>query len=152
MPLLIFILLGVATVQRAEAQGKFGAGFVFGEPTGIAWKYRISQLNALDGALGFSPFDRYRMHVDYLWHSTPFQEQRLVLHYGVGAAIGFGRGKYSYFLRDQEIGFAARVPIGLSYLIPRSPVDLFIEVAPMMIFTPNTGVGIDGGLGARFYF
>lgn len=154
--LLSAVLLGLH--GPAYAQGKFGAGFVFGEPTGIAWKYRINQANALDGAVGFSPFDRYRVHVDYLWQSYPFHEQRLALHYGIGAAIGFGRtqyvvvnGRYNYFLRDQEVGFAARIPVGLSYTVPRSPIDLFLEAAPLMIFSPGTGVALDAGLGVRFF-
>ncbi|MBI1807688.1 MAG: DUF3996 domain-containing protein [Ignavibacteria bacterium] len=157
-PILVLCALSLGLHDATYSQGKFGAGFVFGEPTGFAWKYRLSQNNALDGALGFSPFDRYRLHVDYLWQAYPFHEQRLSLHYGVGAVIGFGRtqyvvvnGRYSYFLRDQEMGFAARVPVGLSYEIPRSPIDLFVEVAPLMIFAPGTGVGIDAGLGVRFY-
>ena len=157
---LLVLSLLLAGEASGQSQGKFGAGFIFGEPTGIAWKYRISQSNAVDGAIGFSPYDRYRLHMDYLWQSYPFSEPRLSVHYGVGAAVGFGRsgyvvyrGRFAYFVSDdQDIGFAARVPVGLSYQIPRSPVDLFVEVAPMVIFAPNGGIGIDGGLGARFYF
>lgn len=143
----------------AAAQGKFGFGFIVGEPTGIAWKYRINQTNAIDGAIGFSPYDRYRFHIDYLWHSYPFSEQNLALHYGVGAAMGFGRTEYvvvdrrnTYFLRSRELGFGARGVLGLTYAIPRSPVDLFFEMAPIFIFTPDPpGAGIDVGLGVRVY-
>ncbi len=157
---LLLLCLLVAIPAFGQVPGKFGAGFMFGEPTGIAWKYRMSQMNAVDGAIGFSPYDRYRLHVDYLWQSYPFHEPRLGLHYGVGAAIGFGRtsyvvysGRFAYSVSDnRDIDFAARVPVGLFYQIPRSPVDLFVEVAPMLIFAPAGGIGIDGGLGARFYF
>ena len=154
------ILLTIGTTS-SQTPGKFGVGVAFGEPTGFAWKYRINQSNAVDGAIGFSPYDRYRIHVDYLWQSRPFKEPQLALHYGVGVALGFGRTEYfvversnriHYFLRDQEMGFAVRIPFGLSYMIPRSPLDIFVEVAPLMIFAPGTGVGMDASLGARFYF
>ncbi len=155
----VVLLLLAAASNDARAQNRFGAGFMFGDPTGIAWKYRFSRTNTLDGGLGFSPFDRYRIHVDYLWNSYPFHENQLYLYYGVGAAIGFGRAGYvfvdqrnGYFYSNEEMGFAARVPVGLGYLIPQSPIEIFLEVAPLMIFTPTTDVGVDVGLGGRVYF
>jgi hypothetical protein len=141
-----------------QAQGRLGFGFIFGEPTGIAWKYRINHVNAVDGAIGFSPFDQFRMHIDYLWQSYPFAEQNLALHYGVGSAFGFGRTEYlvlrrgSYVLSTQELGFGARAVVGLTYTVPKSPVDVFLEVAPVFILSPNPpGMGFDVGLGARIY-
>jgi len=141
-----------------RAQGRFGFGFIFGEPTGIAWKYKINHLNAIDGAIGFSPFDRFRMHVDYLWQSYPFEEQHLAFHYGLGAAFGFGRATYfyadrgdRYFLRSEELAFGARTVLGLTYTIPRSPLDVFLEMAPIFVLAPDAGVGLDVGAGVRIY-
>lgn len=155
----IVMLLLVGVCDEASAQNNFGAGFVFGDPTGIAWQYRFSRFNTLDGGFGFSPFDRFRIHVDYLWNSYPFREQHLYLYYGVGAAVGFGRAGFVFvdhrngiIYSNEEAGFAARVPVGLAYLIPRSPVEIFLEVAPLMIFTPVTDFGADVGLGGRIYF
>jgi len=155
---LIVLITFVATTTTLRAQGKFGAGIVFGEPTGFAWKYRISDRNAVDGAIGFSPYDRYRINVDYLWQSYPFQEPRLSLHYGPGAALGFGRTNYvligennRYVFRSQELGFGIRGVVGMTYLVPKSPMDLFFEVAPVMILARGTGMGVDVGFGARFY-
>ena len=51
--------------------GTFGFGFILGEPTGLAWKYKLSRANALDGVIGFSPGNRFRIHVDYLWKAYP---------------------------------------------------------------------------------
>jgi len=153
---LLCVLLLFASAA-AMGQGKFGVGFVLGEPTGVAWKYNMNSTNAFDGAIGFSPFDRYRAHVDYLWQTYPFNEQRLALHYGVGAAMGFGRTEYiaasngRYFLRDDDLGFAVRGVIGLNYRVPESPVDLFFEVAPLIVLTPTGGTGADVGLGVRLY-
>ncbi len=153
----VFALLMVISGTSAYAQGNFGFGLIIGEPTGLAWKYKINHLNAVDGAIGFSPYDRFRMHVDYLWSSHPFNDEHLSIHYGLGAAVGFGGEQYfvrrgdTYFLRDTELGFGARVVAGLTYEIPRSPVDLFFEMAPLIIAAPGPGFGIDIGLGARVY-
>ena len=154
----IVAVLSIVCAKDTRSQGRVGIGFIVGDPTGFSFKYKFSSMNALDGALGFSPFDRFRMHVDYLWISRPFSNQQFSLTYGAGAAIGFGssehidyRGRYVYFTRDVPMGFGVRVPLGVSYLIPRSPVELTLELAPMVIFAPNGGVGIDGGLAVRFY-
>lgn len=147
---------GLCNAQGTQQGGRFGAGFVVGEPTGIAWKYRIDQVNAVDGAIGLSPYNAYRVHVDYLWQSHPFSEQNLGMHYGAGVAFGGGRTEYvnrgGVLFREQEIGFGVRGVIGLNYLIRNSPVDLFFELAPIVVLTPNSASGIDLGFGARVYF
>jgi hypothetical protein len=152
----ICFLCSVA-VQQVRSERKLGIGLVFGEPTGFAWKYRIDHTNAVAGQIGFFPDDRFRIGVDYLWHSYPFEERRLALHYGVGAAFGVGRTDYVIVrptgdvLRHEDLGFAVRAVLGLTYDIPRSPVDLFIEVAPLLVVSPSSGTGVDVGLGARVY-
>jgi hypothetical protein len=152
------LLILTAGSGMAQTRGNFGFGFILGEPTGLAWKYKINRVNALDGAIGFSPFDRFRIHVDYLWHAWPFNDPNFALHYGPGVAIGFGESTTfykdrddKYFVRSRQLGFGLRVPFGIDYAIPRSPVDIFFELAPLIIFSPDAGVGIDVGIGLRFY-
>jgi len=155
----IAALAGVSCIGAAgaRAQGMFGFGLVVGEPTGLAWKYKINHLNAVDGAIGFSPTSRFRLHVDYLWQAYPFEEQHLAVHYGLGAAFGFGRPGYftyddnAYPFRNGDLGFGVRAVVGLTYTIPRSPVDTFFEMAPLIVAAPGPGFGIDVGLGIRVY-
>ena len=140
-----------------ETHGKFGVGLVFGEPTGFAWKYRLDDVNAVDGAIGIAPYDRFRMHVDYLWMAHPFDERRLMLHYGPGLAIGGGNSYYyltdhGYFLHSEELGFGVRADVGLDYQIKQTPLELFLDVAPLFIVAPGPGTGLDLGFGGRFYF
>ncbi len=157
----LFILLFIALCCTAisQPQGRLGAGFVVGEPTGIAWKYRLNETNAVDGVLGFSPYDRYRLQVDYLWQTFPFEERKLGIHYGLGAAFGFGRIRYvvydpgnGYYVREDNMGFGVRGVVGLDYMIQKTPLDVFFEVAPVVALTPDPGSGIDVGFGMRFYF
>jgi hypothetical protein len=152
----VIALLGAA--QAAHSQGRFGAGFVVGDPSGLAWNYRIDRSNAVAGAVGFGPYDRYRLHADYLWTTRPFQEKSLGFHYGMGAAVGFGRrayvivdGQRRYYIPDDGPGLGIRGVAGLSYTIPDTPLDIFLEAAPMVVVTPGYGSGIDLGLGMRIY-
>ncbi len=141
--------------QQAVARpgGKFGLGVVVGEPTGIAWKYWLDGTNALDGSAGVAPSDQLRFQVDYLWHSHPFNEKALALHYGPGLTFGFGQSHYSsnYFGDNGSGGFGVRGVIGVTYLIKNTPLDAFFELAPVLILAPSTGSGIDVGLGLRAY-
>jgi len=160
VPQIVLGCLMLFPLTQSYAQGKFGAGFIIGDPSGFAWNYRLSPEHAIDGAIGISPFDEGRIHADYLWLAYPFQDTRWSLHYGVGAAVGFGRteevfydgGFRRVFVHENDLGFGVRGVIGVSYLIPKSPVDLFAEVGPLVVLTSPSGVGVDGGLGARFYF
>jgi hypothetical protein len=163
MPLARTVLPGLLlafTVASGVAQTRegFGVGFILGEPTGLSWKYGISRTNALDGAIGFAPGDRFRIHVDYLWEAHPFTEPALSLHYGLGGAIGFGQTWFvehghhdGYWVTRQDLGLALRVPFGIDYAIPRAPVELFFELAPLLILAPDAGAGVDVGIGVRFY-
>jgi len=154
----LIIGTAVGVTGDARAQGRFGVGVIIGEPTGVAWKYKISEANAVDGAVGFSNGDRFRFHVDYLWEKHSFQEEHLLLHYGAGIAFGTGPSQYlavergdTYMLVQRDLGFAARGVAGLTYEIPHSPFDAFVEIAPLLIFSPASGLGIDAALGVRIY-
>jgi hypothetical protein len=154
----LIIVVMIAATCSARTQGKFGVGVIIGEPTGVAWKYRISGVNALDGAIGLSPGDRVRFHVDYLWEKHSFEEEHLLLHYGAGAVVGAGGSQYlgfgrgdTYVLVQKDLGFAVRGVVGLTYEIPRSPFDAFLEIAPLLILTPDSGMGIDAAVGVRVY-
>ncbi len=156
--LLVVLLVVWGSLVPARAQGRFGIGFIIGDPTGFSWKYKLSSQNVLDGAIGFSPYDRFRFHVDYLWVARPFNDNNFSLTYGVGGAAGFGRTEYivvrgrgGLFTRDYETGFGFRVPVGLSYMIPRSPLELTLELAPLFVAAPVGDFGVDGGFAVRFY-
>jgi hypothetical protein len=73
-----------------QACGKLGAGIVMGQPTGLSLKYRFSQENALEGAIGPLPDGSARVNLDYLWHAHPFRSERFGFDYGAGVAFGPG--------------------------------------------------------------
>ena len=67
-----------------------------------------------------------------------------------GLAIGFGkrwvdgrRGVFGYVV--QEAALAIRIPVGLTYMIPRTPLEAGLEIAPLLILGPEAGWGFDGG-------
>ena len=140
----------ITTSQSDGHSGdRFGAGLILGEPTGASLKYWLNDTMALDGAIGWS-FHRetdLHLHSDVLWHkfdlfSVP--EGRLPLYFGVGARVKFRNHG------DDQVGI--RVPVGVSYIFDKAPVDIFLEVAPIIDFTPSIRGGFTAGIGARFWF
>jgi hypothetical protein len=150
--LTVFFILAVSMAHGQEG-GRLGMGLVMGNPTGIAWKYRMDQVNAVDGSIGFSPYDRFRFNVDYLWHSRPFKEQNLAIHYGPGVAFGVANSASAPFpgSGSGNAGFGVRGLVGLTYAINNSPVDIFFELAPLVVLVPGPASGIDLGFGLRAY-
>lgn len=136
------------TLEHVGIDRRFGAGVILGEPTGVSLKYFLTDTTAIDGAIGWG-FHRetdVHLHSDFLWHlhdiaSVP--EGQLSLYFGVGARLK---------VRDGEDRLGVRVPVGVSYLLDNVPVDMFLEVAPILDFTPSTRGGFTAGMGARFWF
>ncbi len=139
---IVFLLVG----GIAAAVDNFGLGAVVGEPTGITGKMFLSGSSAIDATLSWSFVkDKLYVHSDYLHHfSGVFGEDvpELLAYTGIGGMIE---------LQDNpEIG--VRIPFGLSYTIPDTPVELFFEIAPIVLLAPETDAELNGGLGARYYF
>ena len=138
-----------STTYAGKQDGRFGVGLILGEPTGASLKYWLNSTLAVDGAVGWS-FDEstdLHLHADLLWHKfdlVQVPEGALPFYIGVGGRIKFRDNA------DERVGI--RMPVGVSYIFDRIPVDIFLEVAPVIDFTPSTRGGFTAGIGARFWF
>jgi hypothetical protein len=161
--LFILFVLGLFMIFAKPALAQdhgFGLGFIVGEPTGLSAKLWTSRTNAFDFGLGFSVGgdrisnhnyvyngdSRIHFHMDYLWHSFTAisSTQQFPLYYGVGGRYNSGGG--------YDGSFGVRGVVGIAWLPSGAPLDLFVEVVPVFQLTPNTGFGVDAGLGIRFFF
>jgi len=150
-------IAAITTHHPCSAQGTFGIGFSLGYPTGISWRYNTGSDHAFDGGIGFLPTDRFRLHADYLWITHPFHEHNLSLHYGPGVVLGFGStgpwkdDVFGNRLYRYDVGFGVRFDIGITYVIPRAPVDVFLEIAPVLVLVRDPGMVADVAVGVRVY-
>jgi hypothetical protein len=83
--------------------------------------------------------------VDYVWHDFELirvSSGRLPLYYGIG-----GRAVFS---DDPLVG--VRIPVGLDYQFANAPIDIFLEIVPILDLIPSTDFDLGGGLGIRFWF
>lgn len=146
---LLFTLLFITLTAVSYSQTRgFGLGIIVGEPTGISAKYWLSSQNALDFGLGYSFVRKGRLHfhMDYLFHhQNIFQaEENFALYYGPGFRLRTVEGD------DARLG--ARFGVGLVWLPRNAPVDVFVEIAPILDIIPATRFQVNAGLGFRFFF
>jgi hypothetical protein len=143
------MLFGLACVLStgAFAQDKgFGAGVVFGEPTGLSAKYWLDSKRAIDGGLAWSFHKKGFLHVhaDLLWHFPEVirTSVRLPLYAGIGGRIRF----------DDPVHAGVRIPVGIAWWVDGAPIDVFLEIVPILDLTPATEFELNGGIGVRYFF
>ncbi len=147
--LVSMVLFGVCIVGGslwAQDKGS-GLGLIVGEPTGISGKFWNGATTAFDLALAWSlrNDDRVVIHGDYLWHDfslISIRRGKLPIYYGIGAVLGL----------NDDVTLGLRVPIGITYLFPKAPVDIFFELSPGLRLVPATRFRIGAALGARYYW
>ena len=144
---LIILLMLIPIITSGAHNHGLGLGIILGEPTGISLKYWTSRTTAIDGAIAWSlgKHDRIYFHGDYLWHIDNIinvSRGRLPIYYGVGARLGFND--------DSSLG--VRGVIGLDYQFTNVPVDIFLELVPVMNLAPSTDFDFNGAIGVRYFF
>jgi hypothetical protein len=151
---LAVIFIFVLSWLNANSQVKgFGVGVIVGEPTGLCAKGWLSSSTAIDGAIAWSFTDKssLHLHADYLWHTSSLVSSTtgtLPLYVGIGGRVKFVQNDNNS--SDTRIG--VRIPVGLSYQFNTIPVDIFVELVPILDLSPKTELNGNGGLGVRYYF
>ncbi|TFH00938.1 MAG: hypothetical protein E4H13_06160 [Calditrichales bacterium] len=140
---LILVCSGLASDQNSG----FGLGIIIGEPTGISAKLWQSQTTAYDAGIAWTLGKNGHMHLhaDHLWHSFGLinvSKGKLPVYYGIGARF--------VFADDLVIG--ARFVGGLDYMFATAPIDIFLELAPVLNFVPGTDFEMNGAIGFRYFF
>lgn len=146
--LVIFLFVALFSVQSFSQSKGFGLGIILGEPTGISAKYWITPTTAFDFGLGYS-FEKnsqMHLHADYLFHvNNLFQtNENIKLYYGPGARLKL------VDVGDSRLGF--RFDVGLVWIPQNTPIDVFVEIAPLLDIIPETDFSFNGGIGVRFFF
>lgn len=151
MKALVTALLVLLTPAAARAGGPFGAGVMFGEPTGVSLKLHLGGRSAVDAGLGwaFGSGGAIAMHADYLVHVQLAEERgvRLFFYAGAGPRLRVRSGDH-----DESFSLALRIPLGLVVPFEKQSIDLFLEIVPGLQLYPATDGIIDAAIGIRYYF
>lgn len=146
---------------RGDSRSGFGVGVMLGEPTGLSLKQWRDQNRAWAAGLAWSFADNpsLHFHMDTLSHTgTPFQTRRRtaiqenpVFYYGIGGRIKLESGSDNRRNANDSL-LGIRVPLGLSYDLRDLPVDLFVEIVPILDVVPRTDLSLNAAVGIRYFF
>jgi len=148
---------------------KFGLGLELGEPDGLNGKVFVNPTGAIDFGLGYI-YDHYyygdgfHIYGDYLWHPAVLASSpSLDLPFYVG--VGLRLWDFHYCVGNVcDYGGSAvgiRVPFGLSFDFKNAPLDIFVQLIPVLDFLggdyymrngDRAHFGLDGSVGLRFWF
>lgn len=150
---LLTVLLGASAVMANEG---LGVGVIVGEPTGITVKKWFGTDRAVDGAAAWSlsGSNSLQLHADYLVHDFGLLKPgningRLPVYIGAGGRILLNDDSHGHH-NDTVVG--VRIPFGVSYLMAKTPVEIFLEIVPILDVVPSTELELNAAIGARFYF
>ncbi len=144
--LLIVGSLFFCSSTQAQESG-FGLGVVIGAPTGIGVKVWMGKEKAICGIAGWSLEEWKYVHLqgDYVFHNFnifKLEEGKLPVYYGIGGRI----------VIQDKVRLGIRIPAGMDYLLPKAPLDIFLELAPLLYIMPETKFYLNGSIGIRFFF
>ncbi len=147
MKKLILVSIAVLLSLNVFSQGSgLGIGVIIGEPTGLSGKMWTSEKTAIDAGLAWSFVGSgfLHIHADMLMHSFAIDVDKgqLPVYFGLGAKL----------VLANDLGLGVRIPVGMSYLFESAPIDIFIELVPVLDLIPATAFTFEGGIGIRYYF
>jgi hypothetical protein len=147
---IVIIIFFLLSLNLSAEPGGFGIGIYLGEPTGITAKLWLSTESALDVCAAWSFIDLHNItfHIfgDYLFHihdlfnvpsGTPS------FYCGIGGRI---------IILTEKIIIGIRIPVGIAYFLEKPPLEIFMEIAPLMEVVPATMFTISAGIGVRWFF
>jgi hypothetical protein len=136
-----------ATVIRP---GLFELGLYLGEPTGLSAKYYLNRMNAIEGITAWAFSQGFLVvSADYLAHFpdvVKVEAETIPLFVGAGAIVRFNMGA------QPPIELGVRIPLGALYVFRDFPLEISLEVVPVLYLFPDTQFTGMGGIGIRYCF
>ena len=164
--ILTFVLLFMLSIAGYAQPYSTGLGFRLGGiSSGITVKHYTGSNTALEGILSFG---RHAFMITGLYekHQDFPNAAGLTWFFGGGAHVGFFSGDYRYYHyyyyshkkikyeefadNDASVFFGADFIIGLDYKFQNAPVNLSLDVKPMVDFVPGVYGYWEGALSVRF--
>jgi hypothetical protein len=144
--------------QPHSTSGKYGVGLAFTGLTGISLYSETTPRNFFQAAVGFEERGSYALSADYAfgYRGEIFSWPSVNPYWGLG--LTYLQDRRDYWARFSEVDrssqqyFGARVPLGLNWVIPETPIQLVIEGAPTILFRPAVFVYLQGSFAVRVLF
>jgi hypothetical protein len=139
-------------LRLASSARGWGVGIAAGEPSGVAIALRPNDRSTFAGVIGWSlSASRLHVHTDYqitIARVQPDPALDVMLDFFVGAGASLDLGEWA----GNTPTVAVRIPLGVSMNFGEKPLDLYLELVPLMGLVPDTRTDLEGGVGLRVWF
>jgi hypothetical protein len=140
----LLLILVIGSVGSAAETRKYGIGLILIDPSGLSGKAWLNRSFALAGAIGWSAEENHYLHVhaDFLFYRYRLASDKnldLDFYLGAGGKIIFRDNDNAWF----------RVPLGVDFLLRKSPLNFFFEIVPSFDFSE---LKLSGAVGFRYIF
>lgn len=150
----------VAAASGSDSKGAFGLGVILGEPTGLSARLYLANDAALQASVGAAFVGRgVQATLDYVIHPWVLENHAsfvLPAYVGLGARTIQYRDRGNADAEVRTFAVGARAVAGLLFDFRALPLDAFVEAAGVAELELGDGVhaglGLNIGLGARYYF
>jgi hypothetical protein len=161
--------MGTFRVDSASPGGRrLGLGLELGWPSGATATVMLRPAHGLRVGVGAFTGLSYAepalaLRAEWLWH--PFRASRssaFDLHTHVGAGLGVvvlplpdqrtSLPVAAWYRGPTQMWNAVRVPLGIDLALHDAPVDITLDVVPLVLVFPGAGLGLDVALGTRLWF
>jgi len=136
--------------QTVIRPGLFELGVYLGEPTGLSAKYYLNRTNAIEGIAAWAFSQGFIVvSADYLFtfpDAVVLEGETFPLFVGAGAIARLNMGV------QPPIEIGARIPLGALYVFRSFPLEISLEVVPVLYLFPDTQFTGMGGIGIRYCF
>jgi hypothetical protein len=140
----VFIFLQAAFAQTPEKRNEFGLGLILGEPSGLNTQFYWGPHQSVDVTAAWSLSDWFMAMGDFQFYNRIADSPANWKWY-------YGLGAYLAAPRNDDGTFGLRIPLGLTYRVPSSAVEIWGEVAPALRLVPDTAPELQGGIGVTFW-
>ena len=160
MIILVLALIPALTYAVDITQGKFGLGLYVGGPIpGLYADIPLAPKNNINMMATFSG-NYFYAHADLVWDfRISDQNESFKLYLGPGmevASVSNGSQVYWKHYGWEEgpswTQFGVRGILGLRIALDRVPLGFNIQLSPVLMLSPGSGVVMSGGGGIRYYF
>lgn len=156
--LITAMLLGTSVITQAQSNYNTAIGGRFGGLTsGITLKTFVAGNAALEGIVSFGS-NSFIITGLYEQHNQIAGAPGLQMLYGIGGHIGFfdEGGSYYYFRGNRVYSKGSVVGmdliLGLDYKFKGAPINIGIDIKPIIDFFDGTQIYFDSGLSVRLTF
>lgn len=146
--------------QEEEFPRRFGLGLTLGTLDGVSAFYRINHTHFVQGLFGIGGKGNFYGSGDlcFTQRSLAPQVPHFIPFYGLGLILASYHNGWDrliperYVDRKDKVFAGIRIPLGVQFYIPHTPLQVGAELGPAILFAGDTYVYLQSAVNLRFTF